>query len=452
VVAGGLVAARRRSAAEPTRIPAPPAPRPVAAPAPPAPEPAPPPAPAASAARRRARLALAAAALAVLAAAWVVAALALWDTQVPGDLPGVDLAARDSFGAADLDDAESFEALVRWLFIASQVVLVAVLAVYAKTGMRFAKESAAGPIGTGFLLGMLGLALVWLAQLPFGAAELWWARRHDAVEVGYLEWIVSEWVGLGAEFVFICLALLVVMGLARLLRRHWPLPAAAAFTALYALFAWLSPYLMPDLREARGPELRAAAERIADRQGVGDVPLRVQEVKEWTEDPNAYAMGIGATRRVVLWDTIVDFPRREVHVVVAHEYAHVAREHIAKGIGWFALFAVPATLLLGAATRRRGGLGEPAAVPLALLVVVVLQLVASPLQSASSRRYEAEADWAALRTTDDPRAMKRLFRRFTERTLADPDPPGWFHVLFDTHPSGLERVEMAEKYARLQDR
>jgi STE24 endopeptidase len=283
-------------------------------------------------------------------------------------------------------------------------------------------------------------------------AELWWARRHDAIEVGYLEWLLTEWFGLGGEFVFLCFALLVTMGLARLLRRHWWMPAAAAFTALFALFAFVSPYLVPDLRRPEGPQLRAEADRLARGQGVGEVPLRIQEVHEWTEDPNAYAMGLGDSRRVVLWDTIVDFPRREVRVVVAHEYAHIAREHIAKDLGWFALLVLPASLVVALTTRGRGGLGEAAAVPVALLVVVILQLAASPLQSAVSRRYEAEADWAALRATDDPQAMRRLFARFSEEALADPDPPGWFHKLFDSHPSGLERVEMATAYERARER
>jgi STE24 endopeptidase len=81
-------------------------------------------------------------------------------------------------------------------------------------------------------------------------------------------------------------------------------------------------------------------------------------------------------------------------------------------------------------------------------VVVVVQLVTTPLQAAQSRRYEAEADWAALQTTRDPEALKALFRRFTAKALADPDPPGWYHALFDDHPSGLERVEMAEAWSR----
>jgi STE24 endopeptidase len=372
----------------------------------------------------------------------------LWRTTVPGDLRVPSLDVHREFSPRALERAESFEAFVRVTSLLSMATLVAVLVAYARRGHVFMRESAAGPIGTGFLLGMLGLALVWIAQLPFGLVDLWWARRHDVVNVGYVQWLIDDFFGLGGEFLFLCLALLVVMGLARRLRRSWWLPAGAAFAAIFTLFAFTGPYLVPGLRAPKGERLRAQAEQVARAEGVGGVPLRIEEVHDWTDQPNAYAFGLGSSRRVVLWDTIVRFPRPEVRVVMAHEYGHVARNHIPKGIGWFVLLIVPTLFVVALVTRRRGGLAEPRAVPLALLVVVVLQLLTSPLQAAATRRYEAEADWRALETTHDPVAMRALFRHFTARSLADPDPPGWYHALFDDHPSGLERIAMADAWAQ----
>jgi hypothetical protein len=160
-------------------------------------------------------------AVAAIAVAAVIAGSALWSTSVPGDLRLPHVEAAREFPAHDLERARSFERFVRISFLLSQVALVAVLLAYARNGARFARESAAGPIGTGFLLGMLGLGLVWLAQLPFGLADLWWARRHDVLHTGYLEWLVDDWLGLAGKFGFLCLALLIAMGLARLLRRSW---------------------------------------------------------------------------------------------------------------------------------------------------------------------------------------------------------------------------------------
>jgi STE24 endopeptidase len=400
----------------------------------------------AASARGALRRAAYAVAIAGLAVAWLWAASRLWDTTVPSslDLPALD--PESVFDPEALQEAEDYEALVRWLFIASQVVLVAVLAVYTRRGARFAGESAAGPIGTGFLIGMMGLALVWLAQLPFGLVELWWSRRHDVVEIGYVDYVVEDFLALGGEFVFVCLALLVTMALARLLRSAWWLPATAVLVALAGLFAFVAPFLTPGLDR---PDARIAADAraLGRAEELPPVPVRVQEVREFTSAPNAYAFGLGDTRRVVLWDTLAEgsFSRAEVRSVLAHELGHHEHEHIAKRIGWFALLALPAALAVAVATRRRG-LADPASVPVALFVVVVVVLLSTPLQSVTSRRYEAEADWAALNATEEPQAMETLHRRFTDEGLADPDPPGWFAFLFDSHPSGVDRVAMARAW------
>ena len=393
------------------------------------------------------RLALAGA-IAAVVLAWVWGATELRDTIVPDGLRLPEDAAARSFDRAAVEEAEDFESVVRILFLLSQAALVVVLAIYARRGPRLMRESAAGPIGTGFLLGMMGIALVWLAQLPFGLVEVWWSRRHDVLEAGYLEYVVGDFLALAGEALFLCLVLLVVMALARLLRSAWWLPAAAVFVGLGALFAFLSPYLVPDL-DRPAPGIAADARQLARAEGLADVPVLVEDVHEWTDQPNAYAMGLGSTRKVVLWDTLADgFPRKEVRVVVAHELGHHKHDHIGRSLGWMALLILPTALVVMLATRRRGGLGRPEVVPLALLVFVLVQLAATPLESASSRRYEAEADWAALEATRDPAAMEALFRRFTRELLADPDPPGWWHWAFDDHPSEAERVAMAMAWRR----
>jgi hypothetical protein len=158
--------------------------------------------------------------LLVLAGVWAAAAWSLWDSVVPGNLvlPDVRL---DGISQQTLERADHYERFFRIEFVVSQLVLLGVLLVYAKYGIRFAKESAAGRIGTGMLLGMIGLALVWISQVPFRIAEVWWDRRYDQTDSGYLETLFANWFALGAEFLFICFALLVVMALAGALPRRW---------------------------------------------------------------------------------------------------------------------------------------------------------------------------------------------------------------------------------------
>jgi STE24 endopeptidase len=383
-----------------------------------------------------------------LAALWAGLAFYLWRSEVPGslDLPRVD--EDDYFTESTLERADSYAFFLRINFLLSQVALVAALALYAWRGARFARESAAGRIGTGMLLGMLGLAIVWLAQVPFGVAAHWWDRRHDVSEVGYFEWAVANYFALGFAFLFISFAILIVMALAGLTRNYWWALGAPAFVGLAVLFAFALPYLVPDLQPIRDPQTAADARELAEAQGISDIPVRVQTVSDATSAPNAGAMGIGPSRRVVLWDTLLagDFDRDEIRFVLAHEFAHHSRGHIWKILGWYSLLAVPGVFLVARATRRRGGVYEASAIPLALFVVVMLQLLALPVQSAVGRHVEGEADWVALETTRDPDGARALFRRFTTVGLAEPTPPAWSYFLMETHPSIAERIAMANAW------
>jgi STE24 endopeptidase len=391
-------------------------------------------------------------ALAALAVAAVVVASLLWPTQVPGSLDVPELDPNAYFERSHVDEARAYERFTYINAVLSIVVLLGVLALYARRGERFARESAAGRIGTGMLLGMVGFAFVWIAQLPFGLAQVWWDRRHDVSEVGYLEWIVNSWLSLGGVFVFVCIAIVVVMALARPFRRTWWIPGAAVFVGLGLLFSFVAPYLVPDQHALRDDALARQAKELAREQGVADIPVRVEDVDQFTDEPNAFAAGLGPTRRVILWNTLLGppFSDREVRVVIAHELAHHSRDHIWKSFGWFALLAVPMALLVAVATRSRGGMYEARAVPIALFVAVALQIAVSPAQNVTSRRLEAEADWVALQTARYPRAQRDVFRDLTETSLADPDPPVWSYVLFDTHPTAMQRIGMAEAW-RVRD-
>jgi STE24 endopeptidase len=387
--------------------------------------------------------------------AWLGAAFLVWRTGVPGSLELPHLDVGDYFTSEELRASERYERFLRWNFLLSQVVLVGVLAVYAARGERLTRESAAGRIGTGMLLGMLGLGILWLAQIPFGLAAHWWDRRHDIASEGYLEWLLDGWLVLAGQFAFVCLALLIVMALAGAFPRHWWIPAVPAFVALATLFAFLYPYLLPDVRPLRDPALEASARAYAREQGMDPVAVRVEDVGGSTTAPNAEAAGLGPSRRVVLWSTLLDgrFADDEVRVVLAHELGHLSRDHLWKSIAWYALLAVPGAYLIAVATRRRGGMADPRAVPLALLVLVGLQLLALPVDSAFSRRLEAEADWIALRTTRDPQAAEELFAGFSTTALVQPSPPTWWHLLVDTHPTMIERIAMAQAWqARSRER
>ena len=372
----------------------------------------------------------------------------LWETSVPSNLSIPDLSEDAFFTQSELDEADDYELFHRINWLLSTVVLFVVLAIYSVRGVRFMRESAAGRIGTGMLLAMLGFGLVWLVSVPFALAGNWWDRRHGVSKVDYFELLFGGWLALGAEFVFLSLSVLIVMGLAGFVGDWWWIPGSVVFVGLATLFVFISPWLVTGTKAIEDSKLAADVRRLAQIQGVEDVEVRVEEVDKYTNAANAYTTGLGPSRKVFLWNTLLDgrFRDNEVRAVTAHEFGHQSQNHLPKAIAWYALFAVPGAWAIARITRRRGGMRRPEAVPLSLLALAVLSFVAMPVQNVISRHMEQEADWEALETMRDPDAMTGLFQRFSETSLGDPTPPGWAYVLLDTHPPLLDRIEMAQAW------
>ncbi len=377
-----------------------------------------------------------------------VGAFLLYPTAVPADLALPDVDVDAVFGEAFVDRARRYESFFYVLWVVAQVALISTLWVYAKKGAAFARESSAGPIGTGMLLGMLGLGIAWLVNVPFSLAAHWWRRRWDQSELSYVDWLFEDWAILGAQFLSVSVALVIVMALARRLGDRWWLPGAAVFVAIAALFTFVAPYLDFTTKPLRDEVLLEAAREYRTKLGVGDVPLRVEEVSDDTEQANAYAFGLGPSSRVVFWDTMLKepFSENEQKIVLAHELAHHSERHLPQGLGWFALLATPGAWILMRATRRRGGMGAPEAVPLALLVVALFQLATAPIANHISRRLEAEADWKALQVTRDPAGLEGLMLGFSKQGLGDPDPPAWVQLMAGTHPALADRIAMARAW------
>jgi STE24 endopeptidase len=391
----------------------------------------------------------------LLAGAWAVFAWLLWRSRVPGDLHQPRIDPRAYFSAHELARTARYERFLSIDYLLSLVALLAALAVFARKGVAFVRESAAGRVGTGMLLGMLAFAVVWLSQLPFGLADLWWQRRYKTVKQDYGSWLIDNWLGLGSTFLFVCLSIVIVMGLSLLLGRRWWIAGAPAFVGIAVLFAFLQPYLVvPGTRSVREAWLKETVSRLEQKEGISGTPVHVLKVKGHTDEVNAFATGLGPSSSVFLYDTFLEprFTRREVAVVLAHEFGHVARKHIWKGLAWYALFALPGAYLVTRAVRGRGGLTKPEAIPLALFVLVLLQTLSLPIQNVISRHFESEADWIALQTTRDPAAARRLFEAFASSSLQQPRPPTWDYVLLEDHPTIVQRIAMVEAWRSRAER
>jgi STE24 endopeptidase len=301
---------------------------------------------------------------------------------------------------------------------------------------------------------MLGLAFVWLVGLPFRFVEFWWVKSHGILRTDWFSFVLGDWFALGSQFLAASAEVAVVMGSARLLRRWWPVVALPLLAAIQLGLVLVSPVLVSEDAPLHDARLTAAARRLGRIEGVRGVHVSVEHVKRDTTAPNAEAVGTGNGGHVILWDTLLDggFTRREVTVVLGHEIGHLKHDDALRGWGFTSLLLLPAALLVVWATRRRGTMREPAAVPVALFVVTVFAIVTLPLTNAFSRRIESSADWTSLQATRDPVAARGLFTRFVPTTLSEPTSPLWAHALFDDHPTELDRIAMADAWARRHGR
>ncbi|HEX7256300.1 MAG TPA: M48 family metalloprotease [Gaiellaceae bacterium] len=374
------------------------------------------------------------------AAGWVAAAALLWRTEVPDlSLPDVDPAS--VFPPEYLDRSERYHRFHRVNWVLATVVQLLVLYGCVRLSPRFGARGIRG----GVALGAATLVAVWLAGLPFVLAAHWWRRRYDVSDADYATILVDPWLERIGGLVAAAAAIALLMLLARRLGERWWLVGGPAFAAVGAAFLLAQPFLLtPRLEPLRDPALVAEIRQLAREQGLGEVDVDVKDASRRTRALNAEFYGLGPTKRIVIWDTAIERLRRpELRVLVAHEFAHVQADHVWKGVGWLFLFAVPGAYVIARVTRRRGGLGEPNAVPLALLTLTVLELALLPATNAISRRYEREADWLALRAVPEPRAFESLTEKLTEAALGQPDPPPWARIRFGTHPTPMERIELA---------
>ncbi len=250
-------------------------------------------------------------------------------------------------------------------------------------------------------------------------------------------------------------------GVVLLIRRfgeRWWIGGGLAAIALAVLFTYAAPVVLEprfnDFEPLPPGDLRESVLGLAERAGVSVGEVYEIDASRRTTGANAYVGGLGSTRRVVLYDTLLDqFPPAEVRSVVAHELAHVEHQDVPRGLIWLALVALPAACVIDllarrlAAARRSGPAGySPGPVgrlpSLALAMALVGFAIGIPA-SALSRSVERSADRRALELTGEPEALIELQRRLAINNVSDPDPPALLHALLGSHPTALERIGAA---------
>jgi STE24 endopeptidase len=199
------------------------------------------------------------------------------------------------------------------------------------------------------------------------------------------------------------------------------------------------------------PTLVERLRRLAEGTGLTVQGVYQLNLSEETRKANAALAGLGRTRRVLLGDTLLaQFTPEEIEVVFAHEVGHHVHHHLPKMIAAGVVLALAGfwlvDVVLGATAGwlGYGGVADPAALPLLMLVLGVFGLVLSPVQNAVSRFFETQCDRYALTRTANPLAYRSAFIKLARLNKSDPDPHPLVAWFFYDHPPIRQRLALAE--------
>jgi STE24 endopeptidase len=358
------------------------------------------------------------------------------------------------FSPADLARARAYARPQLALGIAGTVVRAAVVWALvrrrprARPGRRPVSVASTVAGGVALSVGMT------LASLPVDAA-----RRKRSLDVGLA---TQSWRGWGIDVAkgSVLKAALAGAGapvVVWLMRRHgegWWIPAAAGSVVVGVVLTMGAPVVVDPIfdsfRRLEPGETRDDVLALAEAAGVGVRDVYTVDASRRTTAANAYVTGLGATRRVVLFDTLVStFSREETRIVVAHELAHVRHRDVLRGLMQLGVVAPAGMRSVARLTRRLDRLAEPGPrmLPALALAVGIVATSVGVVSNRLSRAVERRADEFALELTDAPEAFTSFEQRIVLANLGDPDPPRWFNVLLATHPPAVERIAAARAHA-----
>ncbi|WP_329092817.1 MULTISPECIES: M48 family metallopeptidase [unclassified Streptosporangium] len=391
----------------------------------------------------------------------VVAFTTPWRTLAEGAPAVAPDPARD-FTPEQIARAETFDALVSlpgYLSLGLTLVVAGVL-VATPLGARLAGRLP-GPWWLRALLGVLVLSVaVAMLRWPLGMWSESYLRDFGLSTQAWPAWAADRAKSTGIGAALTAIMVVAVIALARRFRRWW-IPAAAGAFVLTVAASFAYPVLVEpvfnDFRPLEAGRLRDDLLAMAARDGVPVENVLVADASRRTTALNAYVSGFGATRRIVVYDTLLRAPADEVELVVAHELGHAKADDVLWGTLVGGLGAAFGACLLYVVTsapgvRRRAGvtsLGDPAAVGLVMGLLSLATVLSGPAQNLVSRHIEARADVHALDLTRDPATFVAMQKRLAVTNISDLSPDFIEYVLYASHPTAPQRIAMARSWARL---
>jgi STE24 endopeptidase len=302
------------------------------------------------------------------------------------------------------------------------------------------------------------LAIGQIVTLPLAIRAQMVERDFGLATNSWGAWVVDQLTSLAVAIVLTAIPVVVVLAMARRWRRWW-LPASLTAGGLVIVGSFGYPLVVEPLYnnfdEMHDGPLRSSLIQMAEDDGIEIDDVLVADASKRTSSLNAYVSGFGATKRIVVYDTLLhEASPDEVRLVVAHELGHAENDDVLHGTIVGALGAVAGVTLLALllTSRRlaeRAGYradrpGEAVVVPAILALVACGTFLASPVQNLISRAIEARADVHSLDVTHDPETFEATQRRLAQANLSSPWPSRPLYVWFASHPSLAQRIALAQ--------
>jgi STE24 endopeptidase len=363
----------------------------------------------------------------------------------PAPSKAVPVDAREYFSAHDLDRSHAFRRGQRAIMLASTALDAGLGAWFVARPPRWLKTTHPAVAAAALTVGSTAVGL------PLSALSRERSRRVGLDTQTWRAWgsDIVKATAIGAPLAGGA-GWLVVGGMRRYGDRWW-LPGAAGLTAAGVLTLVAGPTLIDPLFnkfEPAEPEVAARIQGIAARAGVKVDRVLVMDASKRTTASNAYVTGLGATKRVVFYDTLLrDFSDAEVDFVVAHEFAHVRHRDVQTGLAIVAVSS-PA-MVFGIAELARALGARPDARAFAPLAVAagLLAPALGVITNGFSRAIERRADRFAMGFVEDPTTQIDFQKRICVKNVAEPEPPRWVQALYGSHPTTLERIAIAAEVA-----
>jgi STE24 endopeptidase len=351
------------------------------------------------------------------------------------------VSATSYFSTDEIDRARTFSRPQLALYFARVALDGGVMVVLVRHPPRRLVARLGQGVAAGAGMGVALSVAFTVVPLPLAAAARQRALDAGLATQSWRGWALdlAKGAAIGAALTGAGAALAV--GLMRRLPRTWWLPGAGVAVAAGAAFVFAAPGIVDPLFNRFTPlpagPVRDDVLDLASRAGVHVGEVYEVDASRRTTGANAYVTGLGATKRVVLYDTLLqNFSRDETRLVVAHELAHVHHRDVAHGLAYMALIAPFAALAAARLTRRlsRAGRADAPGPDVLPALALSVALVSTPLSA------------FALRLTDAPGTFISFERRIAIRNLIEPDPPRWLNLLLSTHPSTVQRIGIARAY------